>query len=135
MDEEYYEDSHSDSEKSVQEPLDYQDWSTIHNEELWDMWYSMEEYLNQMYIKDELFGDIDADDFFYEFCYEDVPIVQSTFDSEMWRTHYLNHLKNLWRRISGFSDIYGKDKNFEDFVYFVYRFNSTKKYYEYRYIV
>jgi len=140
MDDEYYDsynDSNSDSEKSNQDQIEYQDWSTIYNEELWNMWYLMDDYLNQMYSasKHELFGGIDADDFFYDFCYQNAPFIQGTFDFELWRIHYLNHFENLWRLISEFSDIIGKEKGFEDFVYFVYRFNSSKKYYEHIYIV
>jgi len=132
-----YNDSNSDSEKSVQETVDYQDWSTIYNEELWEMWYSMLEVLEQAGLKDELFGGIDADDFFYDFCYENPPDIHPTFDLDMWRLHYLNHLKNVWRRIENYSSIFGSErkKTIDDFIYFVYRFNCVKKYYEHRYIV
>lgn len=113
-------DSHSDNEKSEDEVLCYEDWSTIYNQELWDMWYSMEEYLKAKYIDDELFGNIDPDDFFYDFCFLDSPRIEDTLDFAQWINHYLSDISYLWRLIRNYKYVFGR-KSSEDFYYFIYK--------------
>ena len=115
-------DSNSDDETC--EPLDYQDWSTIHNEELWDMWYRMKDYLDNRYMYDELFKNIEPDDFFYDFCFEHPKEIYYTTEYIDWVEENKLELNYLWRLIREYRGIF-ENKYIEDFHYYVF---TAKKY-------
>lgn len=115
-------DSNSDDESC--EPLDYQDWSTIYNEELWDMWYSMKDYLDNRYTFDNMFKNIEPDDFFYDFCFEHPKEIYYTTEYIDWVEDNKSDLNFLWRLISGYRDIFG-NKSIDDLNYYVF---TAKKY-------
>lgn len=112
------------SDEENNEPLDYQDWSTIYSDELWDMWYLMKEYLDNRYIFNELFENIDPDDFFSDFCYDFVHDFQVTTHYDMWKNENLNDLSYLWHLIKDYYKIFGS-RTFDEFCLFIY---TSKKY-------
>lgn len=116
--------SHSDEEST--QPLDYQDWSTIYSDELWDMWYQIQEYLDNRfpYNSDDLCK-VEADDFFYDFCFEYPQHFQRTPDFLEWQDQYWQDMKHLWGIVGPYRGVY-THKSFDDLCYFFYNAKKSK---------
>ena len=119
----YSEESHSEDEST--ETLDYQDWSTIYSDELWEMWYQIHEYLDNRfpYNGDDMCK-VEPDDFFYEFCFQYSQNFQRTSEFLDWQDKYMDEMKHIWRLIHPYRTIYG-NKSFDDLCYL---FHNAKKY-------
>jgi hypothetical protein len=111
--------SHSDDETT--EPLDYQDWSTIYSEELWDMWYQIQEYLdNRFPYKSDRLCDVEPTDFFSDFCFEYPKEFQKTPEFLEWQDTYWQEMKDIYRIVQPYTN-----KKIDDLCYFFY---TVKKY-------
>ena len=134
----YYDDVHgedasdSNSDDDSNEPLDYQDWSTIYNQELWDMWYGMKEYLDNRYTYDanvNLFEKVQPDDFFYEFCFEYPPHFHQTDEFKDWEKENKTDLNHLWKMIKDNTKVFANkigNKTYTDFCIFLYNSKKSK---------
>lgn len=133
----YYDDVHgedasdSNSDDDSNEPLDYQDWSTIYNQELWDMWYGMKEYLDNRYTYENvnLFEKVQPDDFFHEFCFEYPPHFHQTDEFKDWEKENKSDLNYLWKMIKDNTKVFGNkigNKTYTDFCIFLYNSKKSK---------